>query len=204
MFPSMRYRSILALLALVALASCASPPAKQTQQSAASQTEGWTTIFARENAEQAATTRAAQMTAYRAAVIDPLAAAIDSTTDPIEFARLRERAIREIHAAPPCPVASSPEWASCYEEVRALETKWLGRRAAVAKANKRCARHVDAIVARNLEGLIGAPVECVYIAEGLPDDVNRTAFANSTHDQLVYGRGRYVYSDNGIITSVQY
>jgi hypothetical protein len=59
-------------------------------------------------------------------------------------------------------------------------------------------------VARDLEALIGAPVECVYIAQGLPDRVNRTALQGRTHDQLVYGTGVYVYSDNGVIRSVQY
>jgi hypothetical protein len=38
---------------------------------------------------------------------------------------------------------------------------------------------------------------------GKPQHVNRTATANVISDQFVYGNGRYVYLENGIVRSIQ-
>lgn len=39
---------------------------------------------------------------------------------------------------------------------------------------------------------------------GKPLDVNTTVTANNTHKQYVYSNSRYVYTDNGIVTAIQY
>ena len=38
---------------------------------------------------------------------------------------------------------------------------------------------------------------------GTPNKVNRTTTANSVSEQWVYGSGRYVYIDNGIVSAIQ-
>jgi len=38
---------------------------------------------------------------------------------------------------------------------------------------------------------------------GSPDHVNTTTTASGTHEQWVYGRNRYLYFDNGVLTSIQ-
>lgn len=38
---------------------------------------------------------------------------------------------------------------------------------------------------------------------GNPKDKNKTTTANGVSEQWVYGSGRYVYLDNGVVTAIQ-
>lgn len=45
--------------------------------------------------------------------------------------------------------------------------------------------------------------EVVKTSWGRPNDINRTTTASNIHEQWVYYGGRYVYLDNGIVTTIQ-
>lgn len=38
---------------------------------------------------------------------------------------------------------------------------------------------------------------------GNPDSINKTKTENGVHEQWVYGNGRYIYLDNGVVTAIQ-
>ncbi len=51
---------------------------------------------------------------------------------------------------------------------------------------------------------IGMEPRHVELAWGRPRDINRTIGNGYVHEQWVYGGGRYVYIDDGIVTSIQH
>lgn len=38
---------------------------------------------------------------------------------------------------------------------------------------------------------------------GSPNDINKTTTENGVHEQWVYGNGRYIYLDDGVVTAIQ-
>ena len=36
-----------------------------------------------------------------------------------------------------------------------------------------------------------------------PNSINKTTTENGVHEQWVYGNGRYIYLDDGVVTSIQ-
>ena len=50
---------------------------------------------------------------------------------------------------------------------------------------------------------VGMKACLVRTAWGEPEDVNRTITALGTSEQWVYGIGRYVYLDDGVVTAIQ-
>jgi hypothetical protein len=61
-----------------------------------------------------------------------------------------------------------------------------------------------AAVARSKPALIGMSREEVLASIwGKPDSVNRTTYSWGTHEQWVYGTGRYLYFRNGRLESIQ-
>ena len=59
----------------------------------------------------------------------------------------------------------------------------------------------DLVIGQELR--IGMDEAMVRAAWGSPRDVNRTITARGTREQWVYGDGRYVYFDDGIVTVIQ-
>ena len=74
------------------------------------------------------------------------------------------------------------------ERCQAARNRWEGRAAQLV-----CDGRV-------VIGMTGAQVEASW---GRPEDINRTTRATGTEEQWVYGSGRYVYFDNGIVTVIQ-
>ena len=130
---------------------------------------------------------------------DALRNTIATSTDPVEFGRALNTIFDAFRLD--CIIGAHGSGPVC-DTIRQLDQQWRDRREAVAKANQGCKKHAKAIVARDIESMIGAPGKCAYIALGIPKDVNRTTTAQTVHDQWVYP-GIYVYVDDGIITAVQ-
>ena len=61
----------------------------------------------------------------------------------------------------------------------------------------------DATRVREEKIWVGASEEIVRLAWGSPQDINRTTTASGTREQWVYGRGTYVYVENGRVTAIQ-
>ena len=59
----------------------------------------------------------------------------------------------------------------------------------------------DAIIAKKL--LIGMTKKQAELSWGKPDKINTTESAYSTKEQWVYGLGKYVYFEDGILTTIQ-
>lgn len=77
-------------------------------------------------------------------------------------------------------------------ELRAMQEKWRQENEARAARAK-------------LPGIrIGMTKQQVLASSwGPPDDVNTTITAAGTHEQWVYGVGRYLYFDHGVLTVIQ-
>ena len=50
---------------------------------------------------------------------------------------------------------------------------------------------------------IGAGEDEIILSWGTPEEKNTTITANNTRIQWVYTQGNYIYTDNGIVTSIQ-
>jgi hypothetical protein len=50
----------------------------------------------------------------------------------------------------------------------------------------------------------GMTARQVKAAMGPPERINTTRYQGEIHEQWVYGRGLYVYLDNGTVTGMQY
>jgi hypothetical protein len=74
---------------------------------------------------------------------------------------------------------------------------------AIVRAQRERADKVEAAI-ENGEIFIGMPPEECIGAWGQPKKINMTETARGHHSQWVYSGGRYLYFENGILTSIQH
>jgi len=59
----------------------------------------------------------------------------------------------------------------------------------------------DLILRKNVK--LGFTTEMCILSWGYPDKINKTTGSYGVHEQWVYGNGRYLYFENGILTTIQ-
>ncbi len=88
------------------------------------------------------------------------------------------------------------------------EAARLSARVEASQAD-RLARMIEkygAEIGRKIAGYqiwLGMTSEMARDSRGRPEDINRTVTASGVHEQWIYGEHRYLYFDNGILTSWQ-
>lgn len=84
---------------------------------------------------------------------------------------------------------------------RAKLARLEAKRAAFIRSLGWPSRLAEAVIERRV--VVGMNAGMVRAAWGDPVDVNTTVTAAGRHEQWVYGRGRYVYLDDGAVTAIQ-
>jgi len=107
--------------------------------------------------------------------------------------------------------AATKEKAREEEEARILEQEQAKKRyaAAIERDNQKKSQLIKKYGEKNglmiFEGKvwIGMTAEMARDSWGYPKDINRTITANLTHEQWVYDNDKYLYFENGILTTIQ-
>ncbi len=85
-------------------------------------------------------------------------------------------------------------------DIGPIEEKYENKRKMMIKSPK-CRPYLKSISEARV--VIGSPYECAVLAAGYPESVNSTETKMHYSQQWIYGNGRYVYVDNGIVTAKQ-
>lgn len=114
----------------------------------------------------------------------------------------RAAAERAARVAAERQAAREAELERIAQEVRRLDQ---ARRDLAGQALLDAGTHPVADVRLAMTGVVrvGFSPELVRVAWGNPESINRTITAAGTREQWVYGRGDYVYIENGAVTAIQ-
>jgi hypothetical protein len=109
----------------------------------------------------------------------------------------------EQNAALQQPRKQQQEAEAGQKEAIVRDQKEAGQKQAIVRDQNERAAKVEAAIA-NGEIFIGMTGEECVRAWGRPEKVNATETARGHHSQWAYPGGRYVYFENGIITTIQH